>query len=169
MKSRLRWNKGLIIFLVWAGGLAYAGGLGHARGVGGQPGGVLEIWPWQAELELHQPQAGQAGPQVGPLLWGRDRETLHIRIHTRGLSGRLWKLWALPHPGPAGNLVQVIHYEGQPPLMSGRLQPNQRTLVGHGHLDGRPVAADLMLWAQGHLKGGDRAPIQVEFILETLP
>jgi hypothetical protein len=136
--------------------------LGGASGSGAAE--ILEVWPRQIEIALLSPEVQQAG-----LTWGSLQSKINININTRLLGGQTWRLWLIPRSRPANVPVQVIRWQGLPPMISGIASPDQRVLAGQGIIDGRLVQTSLVFWAQGETPSAGKFPVQFDFILETLP
>jgi len=151
MKNRIGLICALIPFILW--------GAGECLG-----GEILQVWPRQTQVKVKTSE-----PVLAGVPWAWSRDTLNIRFETKGLSGQAWRLWLSPHYTSSKVSPQVIRWEARPPLVSGRLAPNQRVLAGQGPIDGRPVVGNLVLWAEGEVPGAGIFPIQLEVILETLP
>jgi hypothetical protein len=151
MKIRKLWGGGLILLLLWGPGGAGAGDL-------------MQVWPLQIDIALLPPEASQAG-----LTWGTLQSKVNINLDTRLMGGQTWRLWLIPRSRPARLPVQVIRWEGKTPMVNGTAAPDQRVLAGQGPIDGRPVSASLVFWAQGDPPSAGNFPVQFDFILETLP
>jgi hypothetical protein len=151
MKTGTLWGSALILLLL------------------GSPGGaaardLLEVWPVQIEISLLPPEASKVA-----LTWGTLQSKVNINIDTRLMGGKTWRLWLIPRSRPANLPVQVIRWEGRPPMISGTASPDQRVLAGQGVIDGRLVQTSLIFWAQGRTPTAGIFPVQFDFILETLP
>lgn len=153
MKTKKLWGGGLILLLLllWGPG-----------GVGGSD--IMQVWPPQIEISLLPPEATQVG-----LTWGTLQSKININLDTRLMGGKAWRLWLIPRNRPVTLPVQVIRWEGRPPMISGTASPDQRVLAGQGVIDGRVVQASLVFWAQGKAPMAGTFPVQFDFILETLP
>lgn len=155
MKKARFWGIGLILLLLWGPGV-------------GRAADDFRTWPKQIYLTL-QPEV----PLQTPLPWGPGRKIVNIRIDTRRLSGQSWRLWIAPRANleatPSSLPAQVIHWEGRTPFQNGTLLPNQRVLAGQGPIRGQLVEGNLIFWARGDAPAAGHFPIQLDFILETLP
>jgi len=149
MKTGKLWGSALILFLLWSPGAAGARNL-------------LEVWPVQIEISLQPP-----GVQQASLIWGSLQSKININIDTGLMSGKTWRLWLIPRSRPANLPVEVIRWEGRPPMIGGTASPNQRVLAGQGIIDGRLVQANLVFWAQGKTSSAGTFPVQFDFILAT--
>jgi hypothetical protein len=125
---------------------------------------LLEIWPLQIEVAVLNPEAQRAGFNQGSL-----QSKINLNIDTAQTGGRTWRLWLTPRHPPADLPVQVIRWEGRPPMINGSASPDQRVLAGQGVVDGRLVQTSLFFWAQGVMPGAGTFPVQFDFILEALP
>lgn len=152
MKTGSLWGPGLLLLLLLWG----AAGAGAAE--------ILEVWPVQTEIAALSPEIKKAG-----LTWGSLQSRINININTRLLRGQTWRLWLKPRNRPADLPVQLIRWEGRPPMISGTAAPDQRVLAGQGAIDGRVVQTNLVFWAQGDPPTAGVIPVQFDFILETLP
>jgi hypothetical protein len=152
MKTAKLWGSALVaLLLLWGPGTAGARDL-------------LEVWPVQIEVSVLPPEAQQVS-----LTWGSLRSKVNINIDTAQTGGQTWRLWLIPRTYPANVPVEVIRWEGHPPMISGTAIPNQRVLAGQGVVDGRVVQATLLFWAQGRVPTAGVFPVKFDFILETLP
>lgn len=151
MKIGLSWGVALLILLPGWSSPVIAGKL-------------LEVWPRQIQVEVLPPGSQQLGLSRGGLA-----ATINLAIDTRQLGGQQWRLWLVPRSRPAETPVEIIRWEGRPPLISGTAVPDSRVLAGQGTVDGRVVRSTLVFWTQGDLPRAGFFPVQFEFILERLP
>jgi hypothetical protein len=125
---------------------------------------LLEIWPRQIEVEVLPLEAQQLGISRGSF-----QSTINLSIDTRQLGGQTWRLWIIPRGRPANTPVELLHWEGRPPMINGTAAPDQRVLAGQGAVDGRLVQTRLVFWAQGEVPQAGFFPVHFDFILERLP
>jgi hypothetical protein len=151
MNTGRLWGGTLILLLLWSPGVAGARDL-------------MEVWPLQIEVSILPPEAQQAD-----LTWGSLQSKINLNIDTSQIGGKTWRLWLIPRSRPANLPVEVIRWEGRPPMISGTAAADQRVLAGQGVIDGRLVQTSLVFWAQGRVPTAGVFPVQFDFILETLP
>jgi hypothetical protein len=151
MSTGTLWKGAFILLLLWNPTPGWARNL-------------LEIWPRQIQVEVLTPEAQQLGLSRGGM-----QSTINFAIDTRQVGGQTWRLWLIPRSRPANTPVEIIRWEGRPPMISGTAAPDQRVLAGQGAVDGRVVQTSLVFWAQGNVPRAGFFPVQFEFILERLP
>ncbi|MBM4302050.1 MAG: hypothetical protein FJ121_11120 [Deltaproteobacteria bacterium] len=103
--------------------------------------------------------------------WMASSNYVSVRIDTRSLRGRAWRLWIAPRGLSGGNPTvppQVIRWEVRTPFVNGTLLPQQRVLAGQGAVDGQVVQDNFIFFARGEATGAGIFTLPLEFILEVV-
>jgi hypothetical protein len=104
--------------------------------------------------------------------WMASSNYVNVRIDTRSLRGRAWRLWLSPRGLSGGNPTvppQMIRWEVRTPFVNGTLLPQQRVLAGQGAIDGRVVQDNFIFFARGDATAAGIFTLPLEFILEVVP
>jgi hypothetical protein len=119
------------------------------------------------EVNLQPEIASRAG-----VPWMASGNYVNVRIDTRALRGRAWRLWIAPRGLSGGNPAvppQVLRWEVRTPFVNGTLLPQQRVLAGQGAIDGRVVQDNFVFFARGDATAAGIYTLPLEFILEVVP
>jgi len=128
---------------------------------------VLQLSVDSIEVSLQPEVASRMGAP-----WMASSNYVNVRIDTRSLRGRSWRLWIAPRGLSGGNPAvtpQVIRWEVRTPFVNGTLLPQQRVLAGQGALDGRVVQDNFVFFARGDATAAGIFTLPLEFILEVVP
>jgi hypothetical protein len=127
---------------------------------------VLQLSVDTIEVNLqHEVASGVAAP------WMAGSNYVNVRIDTRSLRGRAWRLWIAPRGLSGGNPTvppQMIRWEVRTPFVNGTLLPQQRVLAGQGAIDGRVVQDNFIFFAKGEAVAAGIFTLPLEFILEVV-
>lgn len=127
-------------------------------------GQALEIFPRTIDLEIRA---------VGLDLFKSSEDFLQIRIETRSLNGKKWRLWIkiVVPPESFGKRFrpEALSWTARSPFISGSLLPSEKVLVGEGLIDGRTVEGRLVWRAKEGTQTAGKYRGRVMLILEELP
>ena len=135
--------------------------------LGLSPVSVLQLSVDSIEVNLQPEVASGVGAP-----WMASSNYVNVRIDTRSLRGRAWRLWIAPRGMSGGNPAvppQVIRWEVRTPFVNGTLLPQQRVLAGQGAVDGRVVQDNFIFFARGEATAAGIFTLPLEFILEVVP